>query len=222
VFLWRIFLVKPFAALSIIICLVTIYSCVATERKRPTQKSDRFLIAVLGFLAVYQAMRIMQGVGLVGFRMGPTLDDAIELVITAFYLMAALMLRLSSRSRLDAESAMRLAQAAPPLLSLRPEPVTQDAATIETLHWALSRLSDPAFKLYTLLALRADYATGRVPMSPQDLRLQSGKTKEELDACLTELEKSGAVNVQMENGNPVIELLAHGRRNPSIEEPVHA
>ena len=63
-FLWRVFLVQPFAAVSILVCLAAIFSCVALNRKRSHRPSDRFLIACLGLLSIYQGMRVLQGIGL--------------------------------------------------------------------------------------------------------------------------------------------------------------
>ena len=110
-YLWHLFLIKPFAALSILICMVTIFSLFSLERRRPHHKTDRFLIGFLGLLSVYQGMRILESAGLVTLSANAKLDDAIELMVTVFYLLAALLLRLSSVNRLDAESALRLARA---------------------------------------------------------------------------------------------------------------
>ena len=217
-FLWHIFRIKPFAAISILLCLTTILACFLLERRRPQQSSDRFLIGVLGLLSVYQGMRILQGVGLLSIAIGPTIDDAIELLITAFYLMAALMLRLSSVNHLEAESAIRLAHAAPPRSSRQLEPVRD--FSLDSISWAMPRVSDGAFKLYAYLCLRAGYANGRVPVGVQDIRLQLGKTREELESCLFELQKAGAVAVNRDGGGLHIELMAQTRRAPApiVEE----
>jgi len=113
VFLWHVFLVKPFAALSVVICLATILACVLLERRRPAHTADRYLIGVLGLLSVYQGLRILQGAGILSISRGSNGDDAIELVITGFCLIAALLLRMSAQTRFETESAMRLVQAAP-------------------------------------------------------------------------------------------------------------
>lgn len=211
-FLWHIFLVKPFAAVSLVVCLITIFFCFSLERKRPQQASDRFLIGVLGLLAVWQGLRILQGAGLVALSLGAKTDDAIELVVTAFYLMASLMLRFSTVNHLDLESAMRLARAAPPRSSRQPDAVLKDAAAIDTLNWAIPRLSDGAFRLFALLCLRVDVSTGQIPLSAQDVRQQLGKSKEDLDAHLRELENAGAVMVRRDGVKVNIELVAHTRK----------
>jgi len=209
--IWHIFLVKPFAAVSIVLCLITIFFCFSLERKRPQQASDRFLIGVLGLLAVWQGLRILQGAGLVALSLGAKTDDAIELVITGFYLVASLMLRFSTVNHLELESAIRLARAAPPRSSRQHDTTVRDAAAIETLNWAISRLSDGAFRLYALLCLRMDVSTGQIPLNAQDVRLQLGKSKEDLDVHLRELENAGAVTVRRDGPRVNIELVAHTR-----------
>jgi hypothetical protein len=217
VLLWHILRVKPFAGLSILLCLATIFSCFLLERRRPRQSSDRFLIAVLGLLSVYQGLRILHNAGLVSI-IGNTMDDAIEVVITTLYLGAALLLRWSAAKHLDAESAIRLARAAPPRSSQRMEPLRD--FSLETISWAIPRVSDGAFKLYALLCLHAGYNAGRVPAGVQNICLQLGKTQEELDQFLGELQKAGAVQVSREGSSLNIELLAQNRRNsaPVLDE----
>jgi len=204
-YLWHIFTVKPLAALSVLLCLGTILSCVALERKRPHQRADRFLIGFLGLLSAYQGMRILQGAGIVAMTSTARMEDAIELAVTAFYLLATVMLRLSTTDHLEAESAMRLVRAAPPRSQLRSPENERDLAR---LTWALPRLSDGAFRLYAYLCLRQDPATGRSLISPTDVRLQLGKNKDELDHHLAELERSGAVQVTREGANVGITIVA--------------
>ena len=215
-FLWHILLVKPFAGLSILVCLATIFACVVLERRRPHHRSDRFLIGMLGLLSIYQAMRILQGAGLVS--MGSHMDDALELLIAAFYLLAALMLRWSSMKHLEVESAIRLARAAPPRSSRQLEPVRD--FSLDTISWAIPRVSDGAFKLYAFLCLHAGYSNGHVPVGVHDIRLQLGKTKEELDGYLEELQKAGAVCVNRDDNSLNIELVAQNRRSsaPIVDE----
>jgi len=206
VYLWRVFLVKPLAALSIVICLVTIFSCFRLERKRPTQKADRFLIAFLGLLAIYQGMRILESAGVLAISVGAKFDDAIELLITTFYLFAALLLRFSSVNRLEAESAYRLVRAAPPRLSQ-----TQEVAAIDPrgaksglplsdrLAWALPRLSDGAFKLFAWFCVHAD-ASDKVALHERDVQLRMKRSQKELEGYYHELERCGAAAVRTSGG----------------------
>ena len=214
-FLWHVFLVKPFAAVSILVCLAAIFSCVALNRKRSHRASDRFLIACLGLLSIYQGMRILQGVGLLSVSVSPTVDDAIELLVTAFCLIATLMLRLSADHQLQAESALRLAKAAPPRSSRRD--LLTDAVEsprkkdVECLAWALPELSDAAFKFYAYLCLRSDYVTGRVTLTNDEIRVNVGKNAEEAKACFAELQRAGACVVNRKSTMIEVELTAPTR-----------
>lgn len=207
-YLWHVFLIKPFAALSIIICLATIYSLFSLERRRPYHSTDRFLIAFLGLLSVYQGMRILQSAGLVSMSSNAKLDDAIELIVTVLYLVAALLLRLSSVNRMDAESALRLASAAPPRTS-RPEAAIEaprPANPAEKLGWVLPKVSDGAFKLYAYLSLQADPAKGQISVSGDDLESHLGKSADEIQGYFNELERMAAITVLRSGGKLTIDL----------------
>jgi hypothetical protein len=203
VYLWHVFLIKPLAALSIIICLATIFACFRLERKRPEQKSDRFLIAFLGLLAIYQAMHILESVGFLAMSLNAHLDDAIELLVALFYLGAAMLLRFSSINRLDAESAFRLVRAAPPRQSLdgtsRDLPVPRNSLALDGLAWALPRLTDGAFKLYAYLYVSAD-AAGRAIVLDCDLQLRMKRSQNELEGYCAELERIGAATIHRDGG----------------------
>jgi len=208
VYLWRVFLVKPLAAVSILVCLVTIFSCFRLERRRPTQKSDRFLIAFLGLLAIYQGMRILEGAGVLSFSVSGKLDDAIELLVAMFYLIAAMLLRFSSVNRLETESAFRLAHAAPPRLgevTSRELAIPKTSASVDHLAWALPRLSDGGFKLYSYLWMHAD-AAGRAAVQAAELQLQLKRSLHELETYYAEIERAGATVARREGGWVEFEL----------------
>jgi hypothetical protein len=219
VYLWHLFTVKPLEAFSILLCLTTILSCVLLERRRPRQGSDRFLIACLGLLSIYQAIRILHAAGIVTLSVNSKLDDAIDLSIAGFYLVATVMLRFASNNQLEAESAMRLVRAAPPRSPMRSPEVERD---LDRLTWALPRVSDGAFKLYAYLCLRQDPSSRHPAVSSVDVRTQLGKTKDELDQYLTELEETGAVIVTRDGPNVGIQIVAQPRQ-PGVQtasEPV--
>jgi hypothetical protein len=209
VYLWHLFMVKPLSALSIVVCLVTIFACFRLERKRPQQKSDRFLIAFLGLLAIYQGMRILQSAGLLPITVNSHLDDAIELLIATFYLIAAMLLRFSSINRLDAESAFRLVRAAPPRRSpdvtSRDIPVSKSGLALEGLAWALPRLTDGAFKLYAYLYVNAD-AAGRATVQDREVQLRMKRSLNELENYYTELERNGIVTIRRDGGRLDVEI----------------
>jgi hypothetical protein len=217
VYLWRVFLVKPLAAMSIVICLVTIFSCFRLERKRPTQKADRFLIAFLGLLAIYQGMRILESAGVLAISVGAKFDDAIELLITTFYLFAALLLRFSSINRLEAESAYRLVRAAPPRLSQTQEVAALDPRAgkpglplSDRLAWAMPQLSDGAFKLFAWVCVQAD-ASGKAVLQERDVQLRMKRSQNELEGYYHEIERCGAASIRSGGGMLDIDLGAnHG------------
>jgi hypothetical protein len=143
-------------------------------------------------------------------------------------LAAALLLKLSTDHRLNAESALRLAQAAPPRLSraaqhaaLREEHRRHDHVA-ENLGWALPRLSDGAFRLYAYLCLRADALSGRLLVDSHDLLLNVGRTEDEASAYFRELQIAGVCVLHLENGVCEAEISAPTRAagtglNHSIE-----
>ncbi len=203
-YLWHVFLIKPFAALSILVCLTTLLLLVSLERRRPRQTADRFLVGFLGLISVYQALRILQSAGLVSLSPNAKLDDAIELIVTVFYLCAALLLRLTSENRLDAELAMRLTNAAPPRTS-RPEAAIEAQYTeysvpnppvnpIEKLRSLAPTLTDGAFRLYAYLCLHPEYSSGWVATRLDSLAKELAKSTDEINAALRELERAGAVS----------------------------
>lgn len=208
-YLWRLFLIKPLAACSIVVCLVTIFACFRLERKRPQQKSDRFLIGFLGLLAIYQGMRILEGAGVLALSLNSKLDGAIELLVAVFYLIAAMLLRFSSINRLNAESAFRLVRAAPPRSSLdgtaKDLPVPKNSPALDGLAWALPRLTDGAFKLYAYLYVSADSA-GRTIVLGRDLELRMKRTQHELESYCTELEQAGAATIHRDGGRLEVKI----------------
>jgi hypothetical protein len=209
VYLWHIFTVKPLAAVSIVLCLATILSCVMLERKRPHHGADRFLIAFLGLIAVYQATRILHSAGIVILSVDARLDDAIDLSVAGFYLLATFMLRFATGNRMDDESAIRLARAAPPRSQVRNPEMERE---LVRLAWALPRISDGAFKLYVYLCLRQEPASGWCALSSADVRLQLGKSADDLDRYLTELEKAGAVSVTREGPTVGVNIVTDPRQ----------
>ncbi len=222
-YLWRVFLVKPLAALAIVISLATIFACFKLERRHPRIKSDKFLIAFLGLLAIYQGFRILESVGLLSISINSPLDDAIELLVTTFYLIAAMLLRFSSINRLDAESAFRLARAAPPRLSpdttSRDLPVPKSAAALDALACALPRLSDGAFKLFAYLSITATPA-GKTTVEAAELQLRMKLSASELDAYWAEIECAGVAAVHREGSR--IEIDVTDRRILSAGPPQYS
>jgi hypothetical protein len=129
------------------------------------------------------------------------------LLITAFYLMAVLILRTARSEHLDADYALRLARAAPPTVAT-PGSINADgrSETLEVLSWALPRLSDKAFKLYAYLNLHADQATRRVTVNEQDLLLSCGRTPADEESCFSELQALGTSVVRRQDNQIVVQI----------------
>jgi hypothetical protein len=223
VYLWHLFLIKPLAALSIVICLVTIFACFKLERKRPQLKSDRFMIAFLGLLAIYQGMRILESAGVLSLSIGGKFDDAIELLIATFYMIASMLLRFSSVNRMDADSALRLVRAAPPRLSKSVEPSSRDlvfkagSPALDSLTWAMPRLTDGAFKLFAWFCVQADPA-GRAVLQDRDIQLRMKRSLSELESYYLEIERNGAATIRRAAGQLEIELGQGRNVGPSLTQ----
>jgi hypothetical protein len=209
VFIRHIFLTKPLVALAILVCMGTILALFKLNRKRPQSRSDKFLIAFVGLLTIYEAGKILKDSGVVVLSMNSFLNDAIELMVAMTCLLAAIMLQISRVDHLEAESAMRLVRAAPPRAA-RPDLVA--GTTLDTLSWAVPRLSDGAFKLLAVLCLRSDGSTGRVPVGVTDVQLKLGKSKDDVDKYLKELQESGVVALSQQGATLDIEIVSPARR----------
>ena len=224
-FFWHFFVGKPFAALSIIICLATIYSCISLKRGYVTHIADRFLIGLIGLLAVYQGLRVVHGVGLLTLPMNSTLSDLVDLAVATLFFQAPMMLRMSCNDRLTTDFELRLAKAAPPKgpLSLQvPTSVElrdRAMAMLEMAAWAVPNLADAAFRLYVYLWLRSDPATKRTILDGEDVLRHLGRTIEELERPLNELQKKGACLVRRERSAIEIEMLYREPNKVSATPP---
>jgi hypothetical protein len=207
------------------VCLATIVSCVVLKRKRLYHTADRFLAGLVGLLSVYQGLRIVQGVGLVKLPSATMLDDAVELIVTAFYLAAVLVLRLSVDDRVAADVQLRLAKAAPQASPLRVEPeasrdAESDRSRLDALARALPRLSDSAFKLYAYLCLHAGAEDGSVVVNRDDIRERVGAFSGNVDACLHELHDAGVCLVTKDANSAEAEIRAQlTNLTSAISEP---
>ncbi|HVN27372.1 MAG TPA: hypothetical protein VMT64_02740, partial [Candidatus Binataceae bacterium] len=221
VFIRHIFVVKPLVALALLVCMGTIIALFKLNRRKPQSRSDQFLIAFLSALTIYEAIKILREAGVLQVSVNSFLNDAIELLVAGSCLVAAILLQISRQDHLQIESAMRLARAAPPRVA-RPDLAiaARDIATFEMLAWGLPRLSDGAFKLLAILCLRSDAASGRVPVGVTDVQLKLGKSKEELDTYLKELQETGAVNVTRNGPILDIEIATQSKRSQPLEPAV--
>lgn len=221
-FFWNVLLAKPFAALSMLVCLATIYSCISLKRGYVTHVSDKFLIAFVGLFTVYQGLHVIRGVGLVALPINSTLSDLVDLMVTVLFFQVPMMLRESCNDRISADFELRLAKAAPPKTPpLLPVPPTaaqreRDALALEKLAWALPRLSDSGFKLYAYLWLGVDPLTKRITVDAGDFHRQMGRTIEDLELPLEEIQNAGACVVRRESDLLEIEMTAQLARLSAV------
>lgn len=156
---WNVFAAKPFAVLSVLVCLATIASCISLKRRYMTHVADRFLVGFVGLLAIFQGLRIVQSLGLLPLPSTGGMNDLVDLVVTLLYFQAPMVLRLSSYDRLSSDFELRLARAAPPktapLLPEVHEHSGVDKAALNALASALPQLSPPAFKILAHLWLQS-------------------------------------------------------------------
>ncbi|MGH9557637.1 MAG: hypothetical protein ACRD30_00250 [Bryobacteraceae bacterium] len=223
--LGRLFMTRPLAALSVLICMVTIVFCFWLRRTRPHHRSERFLIGFLGFIAIFQGLHVLQGAGVVRMEANARFGGAIDLVVAACCLIAALMLKLTTINRMrNVDSALRLARAAPPrpappgLESALNDPAALMSLNLQSLHWALA-LSDSAFKFYVFLCLRAG-PSGIWSATSQDARLQTGKSSEDLEAALHELQRAGAIALRRDGSRLEIEIARTDPRRRGTAAPL--
>ncbi len=157
--LWNVLAAKPFAVLSVVVCLATIASCISLKRRYMTHVADRFLVGFVGLLAIFQGLRIVQSLGLLPLPSSGGVSDLVDLVVTLLYFQAPMVLRLSSYDRLSTDFELRLARAAPPktapLLPEARENPKVDKAALDALASALPELSPPAFKILACLWLQS-------------------------------------------------------------------
>jgi hypothetical protein len=112
-YILHIFRTDPFAGTAVLLCLATIFWCIRVVRRRQ-RGADRFLLGLLGLIAICQALRIFKDIGVwTASQPFHRLDDFVNLATGGLYLIGALLLEISSRDRISAELSLRLAQANP-------------------------------------------------------------------------------------------------------------
>jgi len=224
-YLWRVFLIRPFAAVSVIICMATIYACWTILKRRSHHKLDRFLIGFLGLLSVYEGMRVLEACRLLVLRESTDVHDMLELVVVIFYLMAIVILRLSSDERLNTNLELRLARAAPPktvaMSEISGAELERADKNLHQLAWALPQLSDGAFKLYTYLWIQAAQNSGRASVDTEELLSACGKSSSHLAACASELENLGA-GIKFSSGEQTEVVLPSPEQIGQFRSPVAA
>ena len=69
------------AAMAILVCMGTLLALLRLNRRKPASRSDQFLIAFVGFLSIYEGLKILRESGMVQLTFSNFLTDAIELLV---------------------------------------------------------------------------------------------------------------------------------------------
>jgi PAS domain-containing protein len=109
-YLVQIFRASPLMGLALCICLTTIFWCFLMA-KRQQVGLDKILTGVLGLIAVYEAIRVLKDAGVILFPGIQKLDGWADFVIASMYLIAALILKVSSNQRASTQVKLRLVEA---------------------------------------------------------------------------------------------------------------
>lgn len=97
-------------ALALCVCLGTILWCVLLTRRQQVGL-DRLLTALLGMIAIYEALRLLKDSGIILFPGIHKLDGWVDFIIAALYLIAAMILKASSSERASTKARLRLVEA---------------------------------------------------------------------------------------------------------------
>lgn len=211
--LWHAFRFAPSAALAVLVCLVTISWCFWLLRRTVYHTLDRFLLGFIGLLSIYQGLRVLKEVGLMTVFSNRFLNNFVELAVALLYLMAALIMRLSSEQRRYSDFQFRAAKAEPrqPLAipSLAGPPLPKEYLTpIEQL---APVLTDPAFKLYFFLCTRSEARTGWVTVDDSALKALR-KGFDEVAGLLEELAQQGMCHLSDDrSARPIVVQLLSPR-----------
>lgn len=109
-YLVQIFRASPMMGLALCVCLVTIFWCIVLAR-RQHGGLDKTLTGLLGMIAIYEALRVLKDSGFILFPGVRKLDGWVDFVIASLYLIAALILRISSIDRASTKVRLRLMEA---------------------------------------------------------------------------------------------------------------
>jgi PAS domain-containing protein len=106
----QIFRASPMIAMALCVCLTTIFWCILLARRQKVGL-DRLLTALLGLIAIYEALRLLKDSGIILFPGIHRLAGWVDLVIASLYLVAAMILKTSSSDRASTQVRLRLVEA---------------------------------------------------------------------------------------------------------------
>jgi PAS domain-containing protein len=101
---------NPLMALAFLLCLATILWCILLTR-RQQNGLDKLLTALLGFIAAYEALRVLRDSGFAPFTHFRTMEGWVDLASASLYLVAAFILKTSSIDRVATKVHLRLVEA---------------------------------------------------------------------------------------------------------------
>lgn len=96
--------------LALCVCLATIFWCILLTRRQQSSL-DKILTGLLGMIAIYEALRVLKECGIVFFPGMRKLDGWVDFIIASLYLIAALILKVSSTDRNSTKVRLRLVEA---------------------------------------------------------------------------------------------------------------
>jgi PAS domain-containing protein len=110
-YLVHLFGTSPVVGLSVFVCVATILWCIFMMRRQQSGP-DRILMGVIGFISVYQGLKILKSAGIFSLTLlTGRVDDLADLSIASMYLIAALILKLSAADRATTKLRLRLVEA---------------------------------------------------------------------------------------------------------------
>jgi hypothetical protein len=209
--LWNALRFAPSAGLAVLVCLATIFWCFRLLRRGTYHNLDRYLLGFIGLLSIYQGLRVLKEIGLTTVFANRFLNNFVELAVALLYLLATVIMRLSSEQRRYIDFQLRAAKAEPkqPLVitSAAGPPLPKEYVTpIEQL---APVLTDPAFKLYFFLCTRSEASTGWVTVDDSALQALR-KGFDEVATLLKELAQQGMCHLsEDQSARPmVVQLLS--------------
>ncbi|HLG98264.1 MAG TPA: PAS domain S-box protein [Bryobacteraceae bacterium] len=109
-YLVQLFSASPLAAIALCICLASILWCIFLTHRYPSSV-DKLLAGLIGLIAIYQALRVLRDSGVAVFSRFHKLDGWADFMVANLYLIAVMMLKISSMDRARTRVHLRLVEA---------------------------------------------------------------------------------------------------------------
>jgi len=110
VYITQIFKASPLAALALCVCLGTILWCIFLTHRQKNQL-DKLLASLVGLIAIYEALRVLRDTGVSVFSGLKEFDGWADFIVANLYLIAVMMLKISSTDRVRTRVRLRLIEA---------------------------------------------------------------------------------------------------------------